>query len=885
MAMQSHIHPHHGHKWPQWIGSVIALSAVVFFTAGALIWVFNVLGIIPIRSTFVLAAIFILNVICAFFLLVFLLRFLPPTDKEDSFITAPLPPEPQSQINHLSPVQTYKITYHDTGNALLPPTDPKFIQQREKVVKEVYKKLVDPNTSAIALTGIAGVGKSTLAALIYRYAEDQRRVGRGIFTAPPIWIRVDASLNNMVNLATKIYEALGKQPPEFGGFSPHEQAAALFHLMDKSDKVRLIILDQFDNLLDWQTGKVLPEYAGIGEWLNTLNGQRCTCRVLVSSQSWPRGDRDYPHIHMPLYPVKGLEIEEGIDLLRKQGIDASAKELSMAVKRCDGHAYSLILLTAILRRNRILNLKDLFENEMYLEFWRGDIASNLLDYIYMQQLDEVQRELLRAFSVYREAVPLDAVLPLIASNSSRKLLVIALKGLLAQYLLEATGKGHYQLHAIVADYARGHFVEHNEQDNQQALEEAHGKTVEYYLNQAALNNRPWERRKRKDLHPLIEAIWQLCQAREWEKAYTLMEEESVFEDLKRLGDNAVLLELYQLLLPLEKWTTDPVKAIHIYSNLGRVFRTLGEKELAKKYLELALELCEQENKEWEKGAALSYLGRVYADLGEKERALKTFEEALRLRRAIGDLKGEGWTLDNLGRVQDELGQKELAQSYCEQALVVWRETRNRRGEGRTLSTLGRVLNSLGETEKAQEYLEKALAILREVGDRGGEGKTLHNLGLLYANRGEKERARQLYEEALSIRRETQYRFGEGKTLERLGLINEDLGRKEEALRYFKQALSVLREVGDQAGEINTLYNIGLLYFDQPPYDLALAFFLMAKSICASSPGSICDDNQAAMDNLREKLGRHQYDLLLDKVGSQVNQIIEQALQEDFKENR
>ena len=47
---------------------------------------------------------------------------------------------------------------------LPPPTDPRTIQQREHVVREVYAKLIQPDITAIALTGIGGVGKSTLAA-------------------------------------------------------------------------------------------------------------------------------------------------------------------------------------------------------------------------------------------------------------------------------------------------------------------------------------------------------------------------------------------------------------------------------------------------------------------------------------------------------------------------------------------------------------------------------------------------------------------------------------------------------------------------------------------------------------------------------------------------
>ena len=35
-------------------------------------------------------------------------------------------------------------------------------------------KLIQPDITAIALTGIGGVGKSTLAALLYRYVDERR---------------------------------------------------------------------------------------------------------------------------------------------------------------------------------------------------------------------------------------------------------------------------------------------------------------------------------------------------------------------------------------------------------------------------------------------------------------------------------------------------------------------------------------------------------------------------------------------------------------------------------------------------------------------------------------------------------------------------------------
>src|SRR5258707_13310351 len=105
---------------------------------------------------------------------------------------------------------------------------------------------------------MAGVGKSTLAALIYRYAEEQRRAGGGPFTTEAIWLNIDAA-GTFADLAGNLFEGLGKPLPEFTNlFLPH-QALALFNVLNTAEQPRLVILDQFESLLDLQTGQALAD--------------------------------------------------------------------------------------------------------------------------------------------------------------------------------------------------------------------------------------------------------------------------------------------------------------------------------------------------------------------------------------------------------------------------------------------------------------------------------------------------------------------------------------------------------------------------------------------------------------------------------------------------
>jgi tetratricopeptide (TPR) repeat protein len=630
---------------------------------------------------------------------------------------------------------------------------------------------------------------------------------------------------------------------------------------------------------------------------------------------------------MQEYHVKGLEVAEGIELLQKLKVEGAEQELSTAVEHCAGHAFALTLL-ALLLRKRNLRLSAFFRDSTYTQVWTGNVARNLLDSIYSLQLDEMQRKLLLAFSVYREPVPLDAALTITdgTSDFSRAQVQYALDGLLAQHLLQASGDGRYQLHAIVSDYARHHFDTRNEQANQQAVRVAHARAVQYYQQRAALEcPSQQQRRQVSDVQPLIEAVWQLCQAEQWREAYELMRQEAIFVDLERWGGYAILLDLYQLLPPPDKWRLEPSQAAHLYNHWGEAYRSLGRREQARERFECALHISQTEGERKEEGWALNNLGRVEAALENKERGLKYYEQALVIFKEEKDLAGEstaltnlGWvyydldmlqraqecyeqalsirreerdrlgeaaSLNSLGRVYANLGQPERARTYHEQALHICREIGYRSGEGWTLNNLGRVYSALGDKQQALDYLQRALTIRREIGSRSGEASTLTNLGRVYLDLGEKEQAKECLELALPIRREVGDRSGEAKTLINLGKVYTNLGKKESVLLYYRQALSICRELGQNKKEASVLNKIGLLSVEQRRYDLALACFLLSRDLLTTLQFSNVDeknhDNVALsyIDDLHEKIGDEQFSLLLAKVEPQAHQIVEQVFQE------
>jgi tetratricopeptide (TPR) repeat protein len=147
---------------------------------------------------------------------------------------------------------------------------------------------------------------------------------------------------------------------------------------------------------------------------------------------------------------------------------------------------------------------------------------------------------------------------------------------------------------------------------------------------------------------LIEAIWQYCQAEQWQEAYDLIKKENIFNDVNRWGGNAILLELFLMLLPSGKWHPEPLGEADIYISLGKACKALGRMKQAREFYEQALSIYKQlGNRKWE-GSTLNNLGSVSNALGKTEEALRYHNEALDIRKEVGDRRGEGTTLHNIG---------------------------------------------------------------------------------------------------------------------------------------------------------------------------------------------------------------------------------------------
>ena len=684
-----------------------------------------------------------------------------------------------------------------------PPHRHATILQRETQVKEIYAQLMLPEMSAIVLTGLGGVGKSTLAAQVYHYAEELRQAGLSTFTHEALWLCIRPNMT-IADLITKISVARGLHIPIVTHLNPQELSVELFRLVNATDIHQLIVLDQFDEWLDMQASPPVARDRVLREWLDTLNGHACSCRLLITSRLYPQSTHAYRQMYMQERNLQGLTREDGIALLRLWHIHDHDNDLARAVEVCSGHPLALVLLDTLLHTHHV-KLTTVLDDPVYRRLFVENAGHNLFNAIY-DSLNEIQRHLLLAFSIYREPVHWQAVDTILCAFSqiSEDQVVQAVGTLLSYNLLQQQGTGErYALHSLVTEFA--HELLAKGQTGAIDRYKAHTEAALYYQQQFL--PRPIARRRRRclaDVHALVETVWHYCQAQQWHEGYALIQQESLFTDLLRWGEYTVLLELY---LPLSSsfqfWQPEPA---------------------------LAACICNE-------------MGEIYHGIGHTQEALDNFTHSLALYRSIEATGGVVKALNNLGKFHRSIGEIKLALSYYEQALNLSDNVQAPVEKGITFNNLGRAFASLAETEKNRKgrdhhyqqaiaYYQQALAIYEATHEHSEIARTLNNLGEVYDKLTQRKQALDYYRRALEQFREIQEYRGEGTVLNNLGVLHRKLGKLPEAFEYYIQSFTISHEIHDYLGEAAVLRNLGRLFILTAHNDVALACFLLAQSIYA-----------------------------------------------------
>ncbi len=687
-------------------------------------------------------------------------------------------PERREKSQSLSTGQQDRPSFLAFGvNATTPPyADPQTTMQRGDEVDTMQRMLSDADTSAVTLIGSPGVGKSTLAALLYRRQMLAKQQG---LPAPHymVWLTM-SNYTTLPDLIAALLNALEMPEPGLYLLRPEQQVATLARALRRPQENALIVLDQFELLLHPETQQGTAGRGALNTFLDLLQRDLGASRFLLTSYHSLYNEQQMEHSRVRSYLVSRITLPEGVALLQQRHVKGTREELSLVWQRCTGHVFALVLFSALMQLSNT-PLDVLLNAPSYQALWAGDVTANLLAGV-CYYLAPVQATLVNALSLFTVPAPAEGIIMTITGSGSggqygqmvpifeREISRLSSLGLL-QPMLNASGMPCYTLHPLLRQYLQEHFAESERgqfasstENNsgldlqkadarQTALAAGHSQVANYYRYRIAKRCPPREQRQGpQDVEYILGAIRHLCLAWRWQRACDLLFEEGLHESMVQWGTWNTLLGLYTAMLP-------PLGVL-----LSR-----------------------------DEGLISSHVAMLYGRMGEYQQSLAYFDRALAAQRQSKDAQAEAMTLANQGELLRIHGNYTQARACFERAMSIEQKA-DPQLRCVLLHNIGLLSQHDKEYDQALQCYTEALHLASQQGRQDYTGMILTNLGLLLYEQQERKEGMALLMAALRMRENLQ--DAGAPLLERfLAALEQKMGN-EAYTQFCREAIAIQQDV-------------------------------------------------------------------------------------------
>lgn len=695
---------------------------------------------------------------------------------------------------------------------------------RERELRELERRLTQPQSRLLCLLGPPGVGKSRLAA---RFALEH--LGTFKHGAFRVELGSGKALAEAVAAALKL-SLYGGQPA---------QTQVLDFLKERQ---MLLVLDPAEGLA--------TQAATLRAWLEAGPG----LRVLVCARRrlglpgetvlklgglelpGPQGDV------LAVNPCAQLFLHEARAVL--PGFAYAADDGPALARLCRvlrGLPLGLELAAEALRTTPLKALAERVEKEpRFLVSERPDrppaqrSLQAQFDAVW-EGLNEAERRALAGLAVFSAPFSVPAAKGVLQLGDA------ALAGLVDAGLLENAGGGRFALSEITRLFAALRL-----DGDAVARENALDQHARYYL-------RLWQERERalsgygqvkaltelRAEYPNLPRAWERALARGWRaelaSAARAVALYASMQGLAREWESRLerALELWEKTPGLAPSEAQSAFAA-LLAGLGDLAFALGRSAAARERMERSLSFCRRVG---HKAGTAYALVRLAVLLGpEDERRLPLLEEAVQLYQGLNDSNGAAWARRHLGFILCLQGRSAEGRPCLEQALAVFTKVGNAREVAWCHNAMGQAeLEPGGDPARGLAELKEARRLFLELGDLETAAWTLNRLGRAALQQGRYDEAAAAFEEALSLFGRLRHLRGRALALRSLCEAHAAKGDREAAVRTVERAVAEALAHGDVAGQAAALLQKAQL---QAPLDAeaALATLQTARA-CFAQAGS------------------------------------------------
>jgi tetratricopeptide (TPR) repeat protein len=730
------------------------------------------------------------------------------------------------------------------GSRMLLSRNPLFVG-RASDVQALARMLKEG--SAVAVTGIGGIGKTQLVSeFVHRYGQFFHGGVFWLSFAEPSGIPAEIALCGGIGCL--------ELRPNYNTLTLEEQVRLVFAAWQRAVP-RLLI---FDNCED---------EALFSRWRPHTGG----CSILLTSRRayWDRS------LGVQSLPLDVLGREDSIALLRMflpnrsvddAPLDAVATELGYLplalhlagryLARCS-HTISVSTYLSHLRDPGILQHQSMLGGGVSPTDHTQHVARTFeLSYYQLDTTDPTDALALAvlshaAYFAPGELIPQDLLLACVQDGVDLDQVARAIARVIELGLLEVAGQPAFRMHRLLVMFVR-HVVPDM---TAQAI-------VERVLLQTAKHlNARGKQEQLLRLQPHVRAVTDAALPRDDELAADLSLELSrhlcaveEYPEAQRYNQHS--LDIRIALLGEEHPGT--IDNLHL---AGQLLDWQGRYEEAQPYHERALGISKVVLNATHPDLATSFnhVGEILHARCDYSGAKHYYERTLEIRERVfgADHPSIAESLNNIGLLLNAMGYYTDAQPYLERAVAICEATLDIYNPtlALVLNNLGYLLRVQGEYAAAAAYLTQALDLREQIYglQHTYVAVTLNHLGRLHHYRGDYVQARSYLERMLAIRlqayRPRHVEIANG--LGNLGMLLYDMGDTTSARPYLEQALTIhMQELGEQHRHTaRSLNHLGMFLHTEGDIHIARSLLERALSIREQVLGPSHPDTGNSIGNL------------------------------------
>ena len=327
--------------------------------------------------------------------------------------------------------------------------DTAYFVGREAELTNLTDWVVRDRCRVVALLGIGGIGKTSLAAKLTDQfqGEFDSVIWRSLREAPPL----EGLLVRLIQFLSDQQETETNLPARLG-----ERIIRLLHYLRQQRC--LLILDNLESILQAESaGQYRAGYADYGELIKQIGATDHQSCLLLTSRECPRELAPMAGEALPvrLRSLSGVAEEAGLEILKNKGLALAESESQgqELIRRCSGNPQALHLAATAIQTEFLGDVDEFLQERIAaLE----DVRSLLDEHV--SRLSSLERSILYWLAINREPVSVEALLEDLLPPVTKRDVRSALRGLLDRYLVETTGK-QFTLQNVIMEYATDRFVE------------------------------------------------------------------------------------------------------------------------------------------------------------------------------------------------------------------------------------------------------------------------------------------------------------------------------------------------------------------------------------------------------------------------------------------